>query len=99
MDFYIIRDDSDDVRTLGSFEFSGRKFCDVLENPHRDKKVDGETRFKAGIYPLALNTEGNMNKRYNELFPTFHVGMIEICDIPDFTWVYIHIGNFIKDTD
>lgn len=39
-----------------------------------------------------------MNKKYGDTFPKFHKGMLEIVDVPNFTNVYIHVGNYKKDT-
>jgi len=39
-----------------------------------------------------------MNARYKRLFPEFHKGMVEIEGIPNYSYVYIHIGNNIGDT-
>jgi len=71
----------------------------TLEDKVRDVKVAGVTAIPAGIYDLKLRTEGGMTKRYAEKFPDMHRGMIWLQDVPDFTFVYIHIGNYPRDTD
>jgi len=40
-----------------------------------------------------------MHQRYSARFPEFHKGMIWIKDVPQFEWVYIHIGNRPADTE
>lgn len=39
-----------------------------------------------------------MNGNYYDRYPKMHRGMIEIKDIPGFSYVYIHIGNTHKET-
>lgn len=39
-----------------------------------------------------------MHSRYKQRFP-FHVGMLWLQAVPDFEWIYIHIGNDHEDTD
>lgn len=69
-----------------------------LEDAVRKTKIKGSTAIPAGKYRLGLNTYGAMNARYSRKFPKIHRGMIEIMDIPNFKYVYIHIGNHIGDT-
>jgi len=71
----------------------------TLEDKVRDVKVAGVTAIPAGKYELKLRNEGSMTKRYAKKFPDMHRGMIWLQDVPDFTWVYIHIGNYPEDTD
>ena len=39
-----------------------------------------------------------MNAEYRQKFPKLHKGMIEINGLPNFSFVYIHIGNTFKQT-
>ncbi|MNK79722.1 hypothetical protein D3C87_993980 [compost metagenome] len=39
-----------------------------------------------------------MNGRYYDDYPNLHRGMLEIRDIPDFSYVYFHKGNSYKQT-
>lgn len=66
--------------------------CFTLEDEHRDVKVAGETRIPDGVYKLKLRTHGGFHNRYKEKYP-FHIGMIEVCDVPGFTDILIHTGN------
>ena len=84
--------------TLSEIYIDGEFFCYGLEDTVRDVKIKGSTAIPAGSYKLGLNTYGAMNARYRRLFPDLHKGMIEICAIPDFSYVYIHIGNNFGDT-
>lgn len=84
--------------TLGFLNLGGHPFCFICEDEHRKEKIAGETRIPSGTYEIKLNIDGGMNRRYRELFPDLHQGMLEITDIPNFSNVYIHIGNDDDDT-
>lgn len=84
--------------TLSHLYIDGEFVCYVLEDAIRDVKIKGETAIPTGRYSLVLNTYGAMNARYKRRFPDFHQGMIEIKEIPNYSYVYIHIGNNIGDT-
>lgn len=71
----------------------------TLEDMMRDEKVYGETAIPAGTYKLELRNEGSKTKHYAKRFPKMHKGMIWLRDVPNFTYVYIHIGNFPQDTE
>lgn len=73
--------------------------CDGLEDQHREgEKVRGETRIPAGIYELQLRTFADFHKRYSRRFPAWHIGMIEVMGVPNFSGILWHIGNTDKDT-
>lgn len=82
--------------TLGGISIDGRFCCFSLEDQHQDVKVPGETRIPAGRYPVRFRTVGTLHTKYASKFPE-HRGMLEICDIPNFTAVMLHIGN--KETE
>ncbi|MBB2954404.1 DUF5675 family protein [Sphingobacterium sp. JUb56] len=84
--------------TLSYIFVDGEFICYALEDAIRDVKIKGETAIPAGQYSLILNAYGAMNARYKRLFPEFHKGMVEIEGIPNYSYVYIHIGNNIGDT-
>jgi len=69
-----------------------------LEDEYRQNKKAGETRIPAGEYALKVRKYGGFNTRYSNRFPRLHKGMIEICNIPNFTDVLIHVGNTEADT-
>lgn len=84
--------------TLSKIYVDDVLLCYGLEDAVREMKIKGETAIPAGRYRLAFNTYGAMNARYKRRFPDFHQGMIEIKEIPNYSYVYIHIGNNIGDT-
>ena len=84
--------------TLSSLFINDEFVCYVLEDSVRDEKIAGSTAIPAGRYKLAFNRYGAMNGRYKRWFPEFHRGMIELTGIPNFSYVYIHMGNNFGDT-
>ena len=89
---------SDNESTLGLLTVNGVKFSFVIEDEHRDVKVKGETRIAAGVYPIQFRKELTpLTKKYRTKYPwfTYH---LELQNVPDFTDIYIHIGNFESST-
>ena len=72
--------------------------CYVLEDQFNEPKVPGETRIPPGRYQIKFRDEGGMIQRYKARYP-WHRGMLWLQDVPDFTFVYIHVGNKDDDTD
>lgn len=84
--------------TLGRLTTNGFE-CFTLEDERRTVKVKGETCIPPGQYEILLRAEGGMHARYAERFPEIHKGMLWLQDVPDFTYVYLHIGNKESHTD
>jgi hypothetical protein len=105
MDYSLLRIKSRGDYTIGGiFEhktaLSKPNFlCFSLEDEFRKEKLKAETRIKFGRYKLELRTEGGLTQKYARKFPGMHVGMIWLRDVPDFKWVYIHVGNTDDDTE
>jgi hypothetical protein len=71
----------------------------TLEDEHRDIKLKGQTRIPAGTYVLRHRKEETpLTKKYQTKYPWFRYH-IEICNVPNFSGVYIHIGNDESHTD
>lgn len=85
--------------TLSELYIDGTFQCYGLEDTVRDVKIKGRTAIPAGSYKLGINRKGGMNTAYKKRFPDMHEGMIEIRAIPNFSLVYIHIGNTHDDTE
>lgn len=103
MKFEVLRFSSQKDSTSGAlFNISNGKrtfMCYTLEDEQRDVKVYGETRVPSGEYKLSLRTEGGFHNSYLSRYgPDFHKGMIEVLDIPQFTYVLWHCGNTDEDT-
>ena len=90
---------SDNESTLGLLTVNDKKFSFVIEDEHRDKKVKGETRIPAGKYLVKFRKQLTpLTKKYRAKYPwfTYH---LELQGVPNFKYVYIHIGNFESSTD
>lgn len=75
---------------------AGGLFCHTLEDTFRHDKIAGETRIPAGRYQMGLRYGSPMANRYQEKFGTN--GMLQILDIPNYKYVYLHIGNTDEET-
>lgn len=74
------------------------QLCFNVEDERRNTKVQGETCIPVGTYELRLRTEGGMHARYTERFGSRHKGMLELQNVENFEFVYVHIGNDDDDT-
>ena len=86
-----------DNATLSHVYVDDDRMCFGLEDKPQDEKIPGETRIPAGTYQIKLRDAGSMTKKYAERFD-FHSGMLWLQDVPDFEYVYIHIGNTHTNT-
>jgi hypothetical protein len=82
--------------TIGQIE-SGCFKCWTLEDAYHKIKEYGRTRIPAGRYEIVLRKHGIFHERYKAKYP-FHVGALELVDVPDFEDVLIHTGNHADDT-
>ena len=84
--------------TIGAMYLNGKFQGFTMEDEHRKNKVSGETRIPAGHYKLGLRkVVSPLTKEYREKFGFFDYHL-EIKGIPNFDYVYIHIGNTDEDT-
>lgn len=84
---------SDAETTLSTVFVDGKFACFGLEDEYRTEKVAGETRIPAGTYKVGLRNVGGMTARYADRYPDIHRGMLHILDVPNFQWIYVHVGN------
>ena len=101
MKLEVLRFNSSDDFTNGIlFDVSNntRKFLSyTLEDEARTVKVAGETRIPAGEYKLSLKKVGGFHTRYSKKF-SWHIGMLKVMEVPNFTEILLHIGNDEGDT-
>lgn len=96
----VFRINSGKDHTNSVFMIDKRYMCDGLEDEHRDIKVRKETRIPDGVYPVRFRKVGGFHNRYLKRFGgAFHKGMLEICNVPNFKWILIHILNNDDETD
>jgi len=97
----LVRLSSGTGSTVGILYVDGIASGFIIEDEYRFEKVSGETRIPSGEYEILFRKEGKMLEKYRERFKGIldHIGMIELQNVPNFTFVYIHYGNFEKDSD
>lgn len=99
IELYLTRKTKTDNSTIGELETRNGFQCYTLENLPHDPKIDGNTRIMAGRYPVKFRKVlSAKTAHYRKKFPWF-TWHLELQDVPNFKYVYIHIGNFAKDTD
>ncbi|KUO65677.1 MAG: hypothetical protein APF83_01245 [Lutibacter sp. BRH_c52] len=98
MENKIIRVAQGKQSTLSQLYINGIFQCYLLEDKIREIKIASQTAIPTGVYELKLNTYGAKNVVYKKAFGKLHQGMIEIYGLPNFSFVYIHTGNTIKET-
>jgi len=97
MELKVYRYSSQSQTTLGALHINGEFECYTLEDQHQDIKVKGETRIPARKYNIGLRTIGGFDARYKAKF-SFHKGMLQVLNVPNFEYILIHIGNDEDDT-
>ncbi len=101
MDLEVIRFNSGEDSTNGVlFDITdGRKFlCYTLEDEQREEKVFAETCIPNGKYEIRFRKVGGFHAKYSDRFSSFHKGMLEVCDVPNFKYILIHCGNTDEHT-
>ena len=74
--------------------------ANTLENVPRETKIPGLTAIPAGTYKIRWMTYNTpMHLHYKNRYDFNTHGMIHLLDVPNFEQIYIHIGNYLKDTD
>ena len=68
-----------------------------MENPYNKIKVYGKTRIPADTYEIRYRKEGGKHKIYSKKFK-WHKGMLWLQNVPNFKYIYIHIGNYANQT-
>ena len=98
MESKIIRVAQGKESTLSQLYINNIFQCYLLEDKIREVKIALQTAIPKGVFRLKLNTHGAKNVNYKKAFGKLHQGMIEISGLPNFSFVYIHTGNTIKET-
>lgn len=94
----VLRYSSKEEDTLSIINIDGKFFCYGLEDEYRLIKVKGETRIPEGSYEIGWQQVVTpMTKKYRKRYNWFK-NHIHVKNVPNFTSVYIHIGNTEEDT-
>jgi hypothetical protein len=88
--------------TIGMLFFGPIGFnpqCFIIEDEFRAVKVKGETRIPSGKYQIKKRkVKSPMTLKYREIYPFFDYHL-ELQNVPNFKFVYIHHGNKESNTD
>ena len=98
MNLQLERINDDGKSTIGILRIDGIFECFTLEDAFNEPKIYGKTRIPDGSYEITLRKEGGMVAKYNDRFDN-HDGMLWLRNVPNFEYVYIHVGNDSDDTD
>ena len=86
--------------TNGILLIDGVFECFTLEDQVRDgEKVMSETAIPLGEYEVKFRTVGGYDARYQKKYgTTWHKGMLDLQDVPNFKYILIHTGNTDEHT-
>lgn len=87
-----------DFSTIGLIGVDGVFNCFSLEDKKRQEKIKGATCIPSGRYKIELRQEGHIHEHYKKQY-NWHKGVLWLKDVPNFQYIYIHIGNFPQDTE
>lgn len=81
------------------FDHKQEHLSTVIEDTFRKEKVENETRIPAGYYQIKYREVlSGKTKQYREKFPEFFTWHLELQNVPNFEYIYGHIGNSHKDS-
>jgi len=83
----LIRVEQDDKATIGVLKVDGKAVCWTLEEPWRDNRKDVSC-IPEGSYPLVLEYSPSKGRR-----------LWTIQNVPQRSYVRIHAGNTVEDTE
>lgn len=84
--------------TVGILQIGVHAFT-TIEDAFHTPKIAGQTRIPWGTYEIGLRTASPKASRYAEWFGDKHQGMLWLKNIPNFEFVYLHVGNDADDTE
>lgn len=89
----VLRYIDDGETTLGLLFLRNKFFAYTLEDTFRTEKIKHQTRIPAGKYTLDFNKQLTpKTEDYRDRMPWFDFHL-EIKEVPNFSHIYIHIGN------
>jgi hypothetical protein len=97
MEIVVNRIDYNENSTVGTIHINGEFNGFTLEDKKRPTKIKAITCIPSGRYKIVLRKKGTIHARYEQKYD-FHEGMLHLLDVPNFQYIYIHIGNYPKDT-
>ena len=97
MKIKLLRYSSQSKTTLGVLYVNDEFQCYTIEDCHRDIKIKHETRIPSGEYEIKLREFGGHYEKYVNRYEG-HEGMLWLQDVPNFSDILIHVGNYASDT-
>lgn len=101
METYLYRNgkgkNPEDISTVSDFVVKDIS-CYVCEDDYDEVKEYGHTRIPAGRYEIKLKMWGGHHDKYQIRFGEFHVGMLQLMNVPNYKDILIHCGNTAMDT-
>jgi hypothetical protein len=86
------------AHTVGILQLGVHVFT-TIEDAFHTPKISGKTRIPHGTYDIDLRTTSPMASKYAERYGEKHKGMLWLKNVPNFDYVYIHVGNDEDDTE
>lgn len=85
--------------TIGYMVYGDKHLTFNIEDTFNATKVKSQTRIPAGRYKLSLKTDmTELTKKYKSKY-TWFKWHIEVTKVPNYSNVYIHIGNWASNTE
>jgi hypothetical protein len=96
----LLRYSDDGQTTLGLLYIDGKYFCITLEDTFREQIVRKETRIPSGSYEIRFRIEESPKQlEYRKRYPGWFKYHLELQDVPDFNYIYIHVGGNFMHTE
>jgi hypothetical protein len=96
---YLFRYYCDSNETLGLLYLNDKFIGYTLEDEKREVKLRGETRIPPGTYEIKFRKVlSPSTKKYRERYPWF-TWHLELQNVPNFRFIYIHPGKTEQATD
>ncbi|HYC86939.1 MAG TPA: DUF5675 family protein [Chryseosolibacter sp.] len=96
----LLRYSDDGQTTLGLLYIDNKYFCVTLEDTFRQAKVRKETRIPAGVYEIRFRPEESQKTlEYRKRYPGWFKYHLELQNVPEFKYIYIHVGGNYMHTE
>ena len=84
--------------SYGVLFIDNKQLCFSIEDIHRDVKIENETRIPSGRYRIKYREVlSPKTKQYRGIYD-FFTWHLELQEVPNFEYVYIHSGNTHEHT-
>lgn len=86
-----------DTSTLSACTIEGKFQCWILEDGFNLTKIPGKTRIPPGIYQIVTHTSGRFFEAHRKKWGHSFVPML--AGVPNYSFILIHPGNTVEDTE